>query len=59
MIALPAILHEEKYKDTWEFEDDGWKPVAKDNAPQEIKEAIDEFVRESEEDGDGDTLIFV
>ena len=58
MMALPDILFEEKYKETWEFEDDGWKPVAKDNAPQEVKDAIDEFVSTAETEEDGDDLIF-
>lgn len=51
MMALPEILHEEKYKDSWEW--DGWKPKAKDDAPQEVKDAIAEFVSEAETDDDG------
>lgn len=58
MMALPDILFEDKYKETWEFEDDGWKPVPKDNAPQEVKDAIDEFVSTAETEEDGDDLIF-
>lgn len=58
MLALPDILFEEKNKGTWEFEDDGWKPVAKDNAPQEVKDAISEFVSVAEAEEDGDDIIF-
>lgn len=58
MMALPDILFEDKYKETWAFEDDGWKPVANDNAPQEVKDAIDEFVATAETEEDGDDLIF-
>ena len=58
MIALPDILFEDKYKNTWGFEDDGWKPVPNDNAPQEVKDAIAEFVATAETEEDGDDLIF-
>lgn len=54
MLALPGILHEDKYKNTWEW--DGWKPKAKPDAPQEVKDAIDEWL--AEEETDGDDLIF-
>lgn len=55
MLALPEILFEEKYKDTWEW--DGWKPKAKDNAPQEVKDAIEEWVSEAEAEGDDDSIV--
>ena len=40
--GLPEILMDEKYKDTWEW--DGWKPKAKPDAPQEVKDAIEEML---------------
>lgn len=53
MVSLPDILFEEQYKDFWEW--DGWKPKAKDNAPQKVKEAIEEWVNEAEPDSDEDS----
>lgn len=52
MVALPAILHDKKYKDTWDW--DGWKPKAKPTAPKEVKEAISEWVTAIEK-ADSDT----
>lgn len=57
MLALPDILFEEQYKDTWEWEDDGWKPKAKANAPDAVKAAIDTFISEAEQEDDGDDFI--
>lgn len=56
MIALPAILTEREYENTWEW--DGWKPKAKDDAPQVVKEAIDAFISESETEEDDGTIVF-
>lgn len=55
MLALPEILTDEKYKDTWEWDD--WKPKAKLDAPEEVKSAIQKFVDEAEDEGDDDTLV--
>lgn len=48
--ALPEILTDERYKDTWEW--DGWKPKAKPDAPQEVKDAITEMLSDMDEDND-------
>ena len=56
MVPLPDILFEEQYDGTWAF--DGWKPVAKDNAPQEVKDAIAAWVAEADTEEDGDDIIF-
>ena len=50
IVALPDILFEEKYKSTWEL--DGWKPKAKEDAPQEVKDAIDEWISEAADEDD-------
>jgi len=47
MMTLPEILHDAEYKSTWEW--DGWKPKAKEDAPIEIKEAIEEWLEEDPE----------
>lgn len=39
-ISLPDALMNPENKDTWTWE--GWKAVAKPNAPQEVKEACEE-----------------
>lgn len=58
MLALPEILFEEKNKGTWEL--NGWKPVAKPDAPEEVKQAIDSFVAEADsEEDDGDSMILM
>lgn len=46
--GLPEILMDEKYKDTWEW--DGWKPKAKPDAPQEVKDAIEEMLSDMDTD---------
>lgn len=58
MVALPAILHKEEYKDTWTFDElEPWKPIAKPDAPKPVKEAIEEWVAELEaEEDDGDVI---
>lgn len=57
MLSLPAILTEKQYEDTWEW--DGWKPKAKPDAPQVVKDAIEEWLSEVEDDEDSDdTIIF-
>ncbi len=57
MLSLPAILTEKQYEDTWEW--DGWKPKAKPDAPQVVKDAIEEWMSEVEDDEDSDdTIIF-
>lgn len=56
MIALPEILTEKKYENTWEW--DGWKPKAKADAPQVVKDAIDTFVSESDSEEDGGTIVY-
>ena len=45
--VLPDILFEDQYKDQWEW--DGWKPKAKPDAPQALKDALDEWESEIEE----------
>lgn len=58
MLPLPNILFEKKYKNAWEW--DGWKPKAKDDAPQELKDGIAEWLAEAEaEDGDDDSIVLV
>jgi hypothetical protein len=56
MRALPDILHEEKYKDMWEFE--GGKLKAKPEAPQELKDAISAYIAEATPDEDEDKIVF-
>lgn len=57
MLSLPAILTEKKYENTWEW--DGWKPKAKADAPQVVKDAIAEWLPEAEADeGNDDSVIF-
>lgn len=58
MVSLPAILTDKKYENTWEW--DGWKPKAKPNAPQVVKDAIAEWLADVDNDDEGDdnTLIF-
>lgn len=46
--VLPDILFDEQYKDQWEW--DGWKPKAKDGAPEELKAEIESFIREVEDE---------
>ena len=47
MIMIPDIL--KKRRDEWAFsEEEPWKPVAKENASAEVKEAIEEFLAEAE-----------
>ena len=48
ILSLPNILHDEKYKNQWEW--DGWKPKAKPTAPKELKDAIAEWVKEATAD---------
>ena len=48
IFALPEILTDKKYKGTWEW--DGWKPKAKPDAPQEVKDAIEEMLSDVDED---------
>jgi len=55
MMTLPEILHDAKYKNTWKW--DGWKPKAKEDAPTEIKEAIEEWLEEEDPEID-DVIIF-
>lgn len=57
MISLPAILTEKQYEDTWEW--DGWKPKAKPDAPQVVKDAIEEWMSEVEDDEDSDDTIIL
>lgn len=56
MVPLPDILFEDKYKNSWEW--DGWTPKAKEDAPQEVKDAIAKWKSEAGADEDGDDLIF-
>ena len=45
MITIPDIL--KKRRDEWAFsEEEPWKPVAKENASDEVKAAIEEFLAE-------------
>lgn len=45
LVRIPDILKENK--DSWHFsEEEPWKPVANENASDEVKKAISEFVEE-------------
>ena len=57
MVALPEILYKEEYKDEWDFDElEPWKPKAKPGAPKVVKEAIEAWVAEMEEEDDGDAI---
>jgi len=46
MVMIPDIL--KKRRDEWAFsEEEPWKPEAKDNASDEVKKAIEEFLAEA------------
>lgn len=47
--ALPNILHQAEYKAHWHWEDGKWYPVANDDAPEELKEALCEWRKEIED----------
>lgn len=57
-LSLPRILFEDKYKGTWEFRD-SWYPEAKENAPQEIIDALRKFREEGErtQDANGNIIM--
>lgn len=46
MPTLPEILFEDQYKDQWGW--DGWKPKAHDDAPDALKKAVAEWLRDIE-----------
>lgn len=47
LLRIPDILKQNK--DQWYFSDkEPWKPVAKENASEEVKEAISDFVKARE-----------
>lgn len=46
MPILPEILFEDQYKDQWGW--DGWKPKAHDDAPDALKKAVAEWMRDIE-----------
>jgi len=40
---LPEVCHDPKNDDFWEFEEDSGMLIAKPNAPEEFKKAIEEW----------------
>ena len=47
LLAIPDIL--KTNKDAWHFsEEEPWKPVANEGAPEDVKKAIADFVSEAQ-----------
>ena len=56
-LMLPSILHDDRYDGKWGWEN-GW-PVAKADAPEELKEALQAFKADNQSGNEGSDYVQV